>query len=95
MSSEVANAWSMSSEVANARSMSSELANAWSMSSELANARQMSSELVNAELAHAEMAVTRADRKRFSGICGLPCLYCIKREKSRGCRTDRRVRPYV
>ena len=50
----------------------------------------MSSELVNAE-----MAVTREDRKRFSGICGLPCLYCIKREKSRGCRTDRRVRPYV
>ena len=80
------NNWSMSSEVANTLWVN-EL---WSMSSEVANARSMSSELVNAE-----MAVTRADRKRFSGICGLPCLYCIKREKSRGCRTDRRVRPYV
>ncbi len=85
----------MSSELVNARQMSSELVNARSMSSEVANARSMSSELVNAELVNAEMAVTRADRKRFSGICGLPCLYCIKREKSRGCRTDRRVRPYV
>ena len=90
MSSELVNARQMSSELVNARSMSSEVANTLSMSSEVANARSMSSELVNAE-----MAVTRADRKRFSGICGLPCLYCIKREKSRGCRTDRRVRPYV
>ena len=79
------NNWSMSSEVANAWPMSSEVANV-----ELANAWSMSSELVSSEA-----AVTRADRKRFSGICGLPCLYCIKREKSRGCRTDRRVRPYV